>query len=86
MTVPLLLILGLFAAPAQLEQSRQRIADERVVFRTVAGDFVVVLYPEVAPGHVQRFLELRDWASTTPRTLCALRMDPSCRFPPPTTD
>ncbi len=35
-----------------------RVADERVVFRTVAGDMVFALYPDVAPETVARVLRL----------------------------
>jgi cyclophilin family peptidyl-prolyl cis-trans isomerase len=35
-----------------------RLADERIVLHTVAGDVVVGLYPDVAPEHVHQILQL----------------------------
>lgn len=35
-----------------------RVADERIVLRTVAGDLVLALYPDVAPRHVRQLLRL----------------------------
>ncbi|MBI3893020.1 MAG: peptidylprolyl isomerase [Candidatus Wallbacteria bacterium] len=35
-----------------------RVGDERLVLRTVAGDLVLALYPDVAPRHVAQVLKL----------------------------
>ncbi len=48
----------LAAAPPAPAQSRPRLAPERVVLNTVAGDIVLAFYPDVAPGHVRQVLRL----------------------------
>lgn len=51
-----LLALLLWAAPALADPPVM--APQRVIFRTVAGDLVFALYPEVAPRTVEQFLKL----------------------------
>lgn len=57
----------LLAAPgllrAQEETSMKaadqpRLADERIILHTIAGDIVLALYPDVAPRHVEQILKL----------------------------
>jgi cyclophilin family peptidyl-prolyl cis-trans isomerase len=50
------LFLLLAIAPAQAEQPR--LAEDRIVLRTVAGDAVLALYPDAAPRHVELVLRL----------------------------
>lgn len=53
------LLLALALAPARLAaQEAPRVADERVLLRTSAGDIVLALYPDVAPRHVAQILKL----------------------------
>lgn len=52
-----LAVLGL-GATQTLAQEAPRLADERIVLRTDLGDLVLALYPEVAPRHCARILEL----------------------------
>ena len=40
------------------EGANLRIAEERIVLQTAAGDIVLVLYPDVAPAHVAQMLQL----------------------------
>ncbi|MBI3505034.1 MAG: peptidylprolyl isomerase [Proteobacteria bacterium] len=51
-TVALLLALPLCA------QDSVKIAKERVILHTTAGDMVLALYPDIAPNHVKQFLKL----------------------------
>ena len=46
-----------FAISAGDAQS-PRLADERIVLRTICGDIVLALYPDVAPHHVAQLLKL----------------------------
>jgi cyclophilin family peptidyl-prolyl cis-trans isomerase len=60
MRLPLLTAVALLGclAAARAESSRPRLARERVVLRTVAGDVVLAFYPDVAPRHVEQVLRL----------------------------
>lgn len=55
---------GAFASPVQAtpepleSETRPRLAPERVLFRTNLGDFVLALYADIAPRHVERVLTL----------------------------
>lgn len=40
--------------------ARPRVANQRIILRTVAGDIVLALYPDVAPRHVAQLLKLAD--------------------------
>ena len=52
-------VLALLLAPASLTaQTTPRVADERVILHTNAGDIVLALYPDAAPAHVAQFLKL----------------------------
>src|SRR6185312_4973541 len=52
-------LLALVLAPALARaQAAPRVADERVVLHTNAGDIVLALYPDVAPRHVAQILKL----------------------------
>jgi len=54
-----LVFLGVLCAFARGSSSgTPRLARERIVLRTVAGDVVMALYPDVAPQHVQQLLKL----------------------------
>jgi cyclophilin family peptidyl-prolyl cis-trans isomerase len=54
-----LALLGLLAvAAAARGEEPPCVAEQRIVLRTVAGDIVLALYPEVAPGHVEQLLKL----------------------------
>jgi cyclophilin family peptidyl-prolyl cis-trans isomerase len=53
-----LLALGLLLTHPDGAPEEPRLADERIVFHTTAGDLVLALYPDVAPGHVQQLLRL----------------------------
>jgi cyclophilin family peptidyl-prolyl cis-trans isomerase len=46
------------ALPAAAQESPPRLAKERIVLHTVAGDVVLALYPDVAPQHVEQLLKL----------------------------
>jgi cyclophilin family peptidyl-prolyl cis-trans isomerase len=58
MRLPLLSAAVLLAASLSAPAAGPRLARERVVLRTVAGDVVLALYPDVAPKHVEQFLRL----------------------------
>src|SRR5438309_9496606 len=60
MTSLLLPRLALPSAQAE-DPAAPRVADERIVLRTVAGDIVLALYPEVAPQHVKHLLKLAEF-------------------------
>jgi cyclophilin family peptidyl-prolyl cis-trans isomerase len=52
-------VLALALAPARLAaQTTPRVADERVLLHTNAGDVVLALYPDAAPHHVAQILKL----------------------------
>jgi cyclophilin family peptidyl-prolyl cis-trans isomerase len=56
---PALLLLGLLAFTSSAKaDSPPRVANERIVLRTVAGDIVLAFYPDVAPKHVEQLLKL----------------------------
>jgi len=58
-TVGAALALALLFAPAAARaQAAPRVADERVLLHTNAGDIVLALYPDVAPRHVAQILKL----------------------------
>lgn len=42
----------------QADEALPKLAKERIVLRTVAGDVVIALYPDVAPKHVAQMLKL----------------------------
>lgn len=46
------------SATQTLAQEEPKLAEERIVLRTDLGDIVLALYPEVAPRHSARILEL----------------------------
>ena len=53
------LLLTLLLAPAAVRaQAAPRVAIERVILHTNAGDIVLALYPDAAPAHVAQFLKL----------------------------
>ena len=53
------LLLALLLPPALARaQAGPRVADERVILHTNAGDIVLALYPDVAPKHVAQILKL----------------------------
>ena len=53
------LVLALTLAPARLfAQESPRVANERVILHTNAGDIVLALYPDAAPKHVAQILKL----------------------------
>lgn len=54
MSLPLVAALLLAAT----EAPTPRVADERIVLRTIAGDIVLALYPDVAPQHTEQMLRL----------------------------
>jgi cyclophilin family peptidyl-prolyl cis-trans isomerase len=57
--VPLLTAVVLLGLPAAAPAGpRPRLAPERVVLHTVAGDVVLAFYPDVAPQHVKQVLHL----------------------------
>lgn len=61
------LALLLLAPALSRAQESPRVADERVVLHTNAGDIVLALYPDVAPKHVEQVLRLArlgDYDST----------------------
>jgi cyclophilin family peptidyl-prolyl cis-trans isomerase len=58
MRVPLLSAAVLLAATAAAPAAGPRLARERVVLHTVAGDVVLAFYPDVAPHHVEQVLHL----------------------------
>jgi len=45
-------------AQAQQTSSSQRLSDERIIFRTNAGDIVIALYPDIAPKHAEQILRM----------------------------
>jgi cyclophilin family peptidyl-prolyl cis-trans isomerase len=53
-------VLAVFALalPAAAQETSPRLAKERIVLHTVAGDIVLALYPDVAPQHVEQLLKL----------------------------
>src|ERR1700722_9470629 len=51
-------LLALAQTPATAESGGARVARERIVLHTVAGDVVLALYPDVAPRHVRQMLRL----------------------------
>jgi cyclophilin family peptidyl-prolyl cis-trans isomerase len=54
-----LALLGLLAVAATTRgEEPPRVAEQRIVLRTVAGDVVLALYPDVAPGHAEQMLKL----------------------------
>jgi cyclophilin family peptidyl-prolyl cis-trans isomerase len=54
-----LALMGLLvAAVTARAEEKPRVAEQRIVLRTVAGDIVLALYPDVAPGHVEQMLKL----------------------------
>ena len=53
-----ILSLGLLIPNTYAAADTPRLSSERVIMHTVAGDAVLVLYPDVAPLHVQQFLKL----------------------------
>jgi cyclophilin family peptidyl-prolyl cis-trans isomerase len=53
-----LLVVILLAAGQVRAQEMPRLADERIVLHTVAGDLVLALFPDVAPEHVRQLLQL----------------------------
>jgi cyclophilin family peptidyl-prolyl cis-trans isomerase len=52
-----LLAVLVLALPAAAQET-PRLAKERIVLHTVAGDIVLALYPDVAPRHVEQLLKL----------------------------
>ncbi|HJT79047.1 MAG TPA: peptidylprolyl isomerase, partial [Gemmataceae bacterium] len=60
--------------PARAE-APPRLAPERVVLRTVAGDVVLALYADVAPGHVHQILKLVRLGAYDGTHFC--RIDPT---------
>lgn len=55
----LLTLLGFFLlASVAAGQDSPRVAPERLVLRTLAGDVVIALYPDVAPQHVAQVMKL----------------------------
>ena len=52
-------VLALFLVrPCPAAQTSPRVADERVLLHTNAGDIVLALYPDAAPRHVAQILKL----------------------------
>jgi len=47
------------------EPPSPRLADERIVLRTICGDIVLALYPDVAPNTPLRFSSSPGWACST---------------------
>jgi cyclophilin family peptidyl-prolyl cis-trans isomerase len=59
MKTALLAMAGLLAlAPAAWGEDKPRLAPERIVLRTVAGDIVLALNPEIAPRTVEQMIHL----------------------------
>jgi cyclophilin family peptidyl-prolyl cis-trans isomerase len=59
MRLPLLTaVVLLTSAASAAEPPRPRLARERVVLHTVAGDVVLAFYPDMAPRHVEQVLRL----------------------------
>lgn len=54
----LALLTLLVMAPRVSAEGTPRVADERIVLHTIAGDIVLALYPDVAPRHVAQILAL----------------------------
>ncbi|HXI59952.1 MAG TPA: peptidylprolyl isomerase, partial [Polyangia bacterium] len=46
------------AAATNAQAAEPRIGPERLIMRTIAGDIVLALYPDVAPNHVAQILKL----------------------------
>jgi cyclophilin family peptidyl-prolyl cis-trans isomerase len=46
------------ALAADLATEEPRLADERIILRTVCGDIVLGLYPDVAPNHAAQLIKL----------------------------
>src|SRR5262249_52345369 len=60
MRVSLVSLAGLLVAavPVPADQPSPRLAPERIVLHTPAGDAVLALYPDIAPRHVEQILRL----------------------------
>jgi cyclophilin family peptidyl-prolyl cis-trans isomerase len=58
--LPVLFTLALLLWPARATAQSETLtlSEERIILRTVAGDMVLVLYPEVAPRTVEQILKL----------------------------
>ena len=57
MLLGLLLVTQMLAGQSCAEE-RPRLADEKIVMRTIAGDLVLGLYPDLAPQHVAQLIRL----------------------------
>jgi cyclophilin family peptidyl-prolyl cis-trans isomerase len=59
MTRALLALLVLLAAVAVARgEDVPRLAEQRIVLRTIAGDIILALYPDIAPEHTKQLLKL----------------------------
>jgi cyclophilin family peptidyl-prolyl cis-trans isomerase len=72
-------VFGAWVALLQvLAAAEPRVAPERIVFQTVAGDIVLALWPDVAPRHAAQLLRLARLGAFD--TTHFLRIDPSGHY------